>query len=73
LSYQLPEDGKVSGDFTPFENLNGADILSWVEESVGAKRIAEMQKVIDARLVDMTNPKEEIVSAPWITKENSLI
>ena len=59
LSYQQEEE-----DIIPFEDLTEEIVIGWVEETLGAEKIAEMEASLVANIESQKNPP--IVSGlPW--------
>jgi hypothetical protein len=45
-------------NFTPYESLTHADIVSWVEATLGEEEVARMKGNLDAQIEEKINPTE---------------
>lgn len=59
----------VSGSrpFIPFDQITEADITSWVEESIGPEKLAEMRLGMDTQIENLINPPIALLPPPWTT------
>lgn len=59
LTYEQEEK-----DIIPFESLTKEIVVSWVEESLGEEKLAEMEANLIAQIEEKKNPKI-IKALPW--------
>ena len=52
--------------FTPYEQLTQAEVEGWLEASMGADRITEMDAVLDNQIADQINPPIIRPKLPWL-------
>lgn len=59
----------VSGSrpFIPFDQITEADITSWVEESIGPEKLAQMRAGMDVQIENLINPPIALLPPPWTT------
>lgn len=54
-------------DFTPFDSLSEAQVISWAQEKIGAAQLANLQRAFENQLESIANPPPPVVTkaAPW--------
>jgi hypothetical protein len=57
----------VSGSrpFIPYEQLTEAIVQEWVEESIGAEKLASMRSSIDKQIDNLISPPVAYLPPPW--------
>lgn len=63
----------VAGDpaqegFIAFDSLTEADVIGWVQESLGAEKIAEIEAALTAQIDKQKNPTTA-AGMPWVAAE----
>jgi hypothetical protein len=51
--------------FTPYADLTQADVEGWLEDAMGAERVAEMDVALDKQIEDLINPPILRMPLPW--------
>lgn len=54
-----------SQSFTPYESLTEAQVLGWVQDSIGPSQIAELQAFVDQLLLTNRLPPITQLPLPW--------
>jgi len=50
----------------PYGDLVESDVVGWVEDDLGADKVADMKSRLDGQIEDLVNPTEESTSdMPW--------
>ena len=44
-------------DFVPFDDLDNATVVGWVQDVWGEDKVAEMKSGLDSQIADQINPK----------------
>ena len=52
--------------FTPYADLTQAEVEGWLEDAIGAERVAEMDAALDAQIENQINPPVITPPLPWI-------
>lgn len=52
--------------FTPYADLTQADVEGWLEDAMGAERVAEMDAALDTQIENQINPPVITPPLPWI-------
>lgn len=55
----------TSSAFTPFDNLQFQQVCVWLENELGASRIAEINSELDKQIENQINPPIVAPSLPW--------
>ena len=45
-------------NFTPYEDLTHADIISWVESAMGEEEVARLKESLDKQIEEQVNPTQ---------------
>jgi len=55
--------------FTPYSSLTQAQVIGWVQESLGAQGIANFEANVQGQLNSLANPPVSPVTEalPWVT------
>lgn len=51
--------------FTPYDQLTQAQVIRWVQEALGAEKVAEIEAGLAAQLAYMANPPIVELPLPW--------
>lgn len=51
--------------FTPYANLTQADVEGWLEDAMGADKVAEMDAALDTQIENQINPPVITPPLPW--------
>lgn len=51
--------------FTPYDQLTQAQVIGWVQEALGAEKVAEIEAGLAAQLAYMANPPIVELPLPW--------
>lgn len=52
-------------DFTPFEDLTKEMVEGWLEDAMGAERVAELDAGLDKQIAALVNPPVVRPPLPW--------
>ena len=52
--------------FTPYADLTQAIVEGWLEDAMGAERVAEMDASLDKQIEDQINPPILRPALPWV-------
>lgn len=52
--------------FTPYADLTQADVEGWLEDAMGAERVAEMDASLDKQIENQINPPVVRPALPWV-------
>ena len=52
--------------FTPYADLTQADVEGWLEDAMGAERVAEMDTALDTQIENQINPPVIRPNLPWV-------
>lgn len=55
-------------DFVPFEELTEAKVIEWVQEALGAEKIAEIEAALAGQIEKQKNPTSA-AGLPWVNVE----
>lgn len=53
--------------FTPYEDLTSAQVCGWLENAMGAARVAELDAELDRQIENQINPLVISPPLPWPT------
>lgn len=53
------------GNFIPYDQLTQAQVVDWVQQAMGADRIAQQEKNIAAQIENQKNPPVVVPPLPW--------
>jgi hypothetical protein len=62
-SQSLPEADPA--DFTPYEDLTEATVVSWVQAAMGEEQVAAYEANVTAQLETLANPPVVSLPVPW--------
>ena len=51
--------------FVPFDKLTEAQVIGWVQDAMGAERVAELEKNIEQQIKDQIIPPVVTPPLPW--------
>ena len=51
--------------FKPYANLTQADVEGWLEDAMGAEKVAEMDESLDKQIENQINPPVVRPALPW--------
>ena len=51
--------------FTPFDSLTKAQVEGWLEDAIGAERVAELDANLDKQIADQISPPISRPTLPW--------
>ena len=59
-------------DWIAYGDLVESDVVGWVEDDLGADKVADMKSRLDGQIEDLVNPTEESTSdMPWDEDDDS--
>jgi hypothetical protein len=72
VGYTVAERAGASGlhqhdrtNYVPFDALTKEQVVRWVEEIIGAERLAQMQAGIEEEIANRLQPKTVLKNTPW--------
>ena len=60
----------VGPDFTPYELLTEAQVITWVQDVLGEDEVLELEEAVIVQLNQLINPPEVILPLPWVVVED---
>jgi hypothetical protein len=55
----------LEDDFTPYTNLTEAEVVGWVQDALGADKVAELEVSLYQHINDQITPPVVILPLPW--------
>ena len=62
----------VGPDFTPYELLTEAQVITWVQDVLGEDEVLELEEAVIVQLNQLINPPEVILPLPWVVVEEAV-
>lgn len=55
----------ADADFTPYEKLSEGQVIGWVQDALGAEKVAAMETTLADTLEQLANPTVVAPPLPW--------
>ena len=57
--------------FTPYADLTEAQVIGWLEDTMGAETLAAQEAALDKQIEDQINPPVVVLPLPWAAPQRA--